>query len=85
MNLMRWALPLLAGMAAPAVAEYKPVTAETDSRRPVTKPEAATAEVIRNALKLYVFAVDQHQDGNQFMVRYPDGKIVPAPMIKPAA
>lgn len=46
--------------------------------------EATTyAEVIRNALKLYAFAVAQHEAGREFMLREPDGKIIPAPIFQP--
>ena len=46
--------------------------------------EAVTyAEVIRNALKLYAAAVEQYEAGNEFMIKRPDGTIMPALIFQP--
>lgn len=37
----------------------------------------SNAEVIRNALRLYEAMIKEVQDGNEFMVRRPDGTIGP--------
>lgn len=40
------------------------------------KTEAATyAEVVRNALRLYEALIDEHERGERFFTRSPDGKI----------
>ena len=40
------------------------------------------AEVIKNALKLYAATIDIQKAGNEFMLKLPDGKIVPYPIFK---
>jgi len=46
--------------------------------------EAATySEVLKNALRLYEFAVEKNKEDCQFMLQQKDGKIVPLPIFGP--
>jgi len=46
--------------------------------------EASTyAEVIKNALRLYAAAIELQEDGNEFMLKHPDGTIASLQLFKP--
>ena len=45
--------------------------------------EASTyAEVIKNALRLYAAAIELQDQGNEFMLRHPDGTVAPLLLFK---
>lgn len=45
--------------------------------------EAGTyAEVVKNALRLYAAAIELQEGGNEFMLKTPDGTVVPLPLFK---
>lgn len=48
-----------------------------------SETEADTyAEVIRNALTLYAMAVEEYQNGNQFLLEQKDGTVGPYPLLR---
>lgn len=40
------------------------------------------AEVIKNALQVYATVIEQCEEGNEFMIKKPDGTVVPYPLVR---
>lgn len=63
--------------------ELPPRAYERLVRLKVETESGTYSEVMKNALRLYDFAVEQYEQGHELMLKRADGTIVPAQIFRP--